>query len=60
MKYNDLYGVLAKGAYWQPVKFGTQTGWVRQDNLMGLPDPGENPIYMPMCGALAPDERHRL
>ena len=45
--YNDLHGVLAKGAYWQPVKFGTQTGWVRQDTLFGLPDPGENPIFMP-------------
>jgi hypothetical protein len=45
--YNDLHGVLAKGAYWQPVKFGTQTGWVRQDALFGLPDPGQNPIYMP-------------
>jgi hypothetical protein len=46
--YNDLHGVLAKGAYWQPVKFGTQTGWVRQNALIGLPDPGENPIFMPV------------
>ena len=46
--YNDLHGVLAKGAYWQPVKFGTQTGWVRQNTLIGLPDPGENPIFMPV------------
>ncbi len=46
--YNDLHGVLAKGAYWQPVKFGTQTGWVRQNALIGLPAPGENPIFMPV------------
>jgi hypothetical protein len=46
--YNDLYGVLAKGATWQPVKFGTQTGWVRQDSLIGLPDPGENPLFFPV------------
>ena len=47
MKYNNLYGLLAKGAYWQPVKFGNLTGWARQDTLLGLPDPGENPIFLP-------------
>lgn len=46
--FNDLHGVLAKGAYWQPVKFGTQTGWVRQNALTGLPHPGENPQYLPL------------
>jgi hypothetical protein len=46
--YNDLHGVLAKGAYWQPVKFGVSTGWVRQNALIGLPDPGENPVFMPL------------
>ena len=46
--YNDLHGLLAKGAYWQPVKFGTLTGWIRQNTLLGLPNPGENPIFMPL------------
>jgi len=46
--YNDLHGVLAKGAYWQPVKFGPQIGWIRQNMLIGLPKPGENPQYLPV------------
>jgi hypothetical protein len=46
--YNDLHGVLATGAYWQPVKFGAQIGWVRQNALIGLPNPGENPQYLPV------------
>ena len=46
--YNDLHGVLASGAYWQPVKFGSYTGWVRQNDLLGLPNPGENPMFLPV------------
>jgi hypothetical protein len=46
--YNDLHGVLATGAYWQPVKYRTYTGWVRQETLMGIPNPVENPLFLPV------------
>jgi len=48
MRYDDINGVLAKGAYWQRVKFGLQTGWIRQDALVREPPPGLPRSFLPL------------
>jgi hypothetical protein len=50
MRYKDLNGVLAKGAFWQRVEYsggGEALGWVRQDDLIWLPPPGAQSVYLP-------------
>ncbi len=48
MRYDDINGVLAKGAYWQRVKFDTQSGWIRQDALVWEPPPGLPRWFLPL------------
>lgn len=48
MRYNDLNGVLATGAYWQRVEFGSQSGWVRQDALYFVPPPDWPRSFLPL------------
>ncbi|MCZ7551434.1 MAG: hypothetical protein B6D39_00530 [Anaerolineae bacterium UTCFX2] len=47
MHYKDLNGVLAKGAYWQRVKFGNLSGWVQQDALYFVPPPDWPRTFLP-------------
>ncbi len=51
MRYKDLNGVLAKGAFWQRVEYSSSgseaLGWVRQDDLLWLPPPGAQSVYLP-------------
>jgi len=47
MRYNNLNGVLAKGAYWQRVEFGNLSGWLRQDALFFVPPPDWLRAFLP-------------
>jgi hypothetical protein len=48
MHYNELGGVLAKGAYWERVKLGGMRGWVRQDALDWIPISWPPGWFLPM------------
>jgi hypothetical protein len=48
MRYNNLNGVLAKGAYWLRAEFGDQAGWLRQELLVGVLPPNAPHLYMPL------------
>jgi len=48
MLYNNLGGVLAKGAYWQRAEFGNLIGWVHQDDLAWVPISWPPGWFMPM------------